>query len=278
MLTIAWISFARYYYVCEIRKNCPHTKEEQLAPRAQSLELLYQDSIILSGYEEFAFAPEQVSPQLSPNNLEFLDTLATFLNEHPDLQLTISRDYRRSEMGISAGFHENLGLARADSIRNLLLVRGVQNDIALNFNALDGEQLDRPLRFTLSNREQTPDEYAKVVFTFYNMTFSDANFEFDSDVFQPGSALISYADSVSQYLVAHPEQQLTIIGHTDAVGTEAYNLDLGLRRAKSAQKYFQELGIQNPIKVDSKGKKEPMAPNDTPANKQKNRRVNFLIE
>ena len=110
------------------------------------------------------------------------------------------------------------------------------------------------------------------------MTFSGDNFAYDDDTFKPGKALMSYADSVNVYLQNHPDKQLTIIGHTDSQGSDAYNLDLGLRRAKSVKAYFEALGIGNVINAESKGETQPVVPNDTKANQEKNRRVNFLID
>ena len=56
-----------------------------------------------------------------------------------------------------------------------------------------------------------------------------------------------------------------------------------MRRAKSAMQYFRELGVTVDIKTESKGEKEPVAPNavkgkDNPEGRQKNRRVNFVIQ
>lgn len=78
---------------------------------------------------------------------------------------------------------------------------------------------------------------------------------------------------------------MTIIGHTDSIGSKEYNLDLGLRRAKNARQYFiDSLGVVAPIEVKSMGKSRPVAPNtlpdgsDNPEGRQKNRRVNFVLE
>ena len=275
LLAAAWISFARYYYVCTIKQLC----EEQTAQQRDStLEVTYQDSVLLSGYEEFAFGNKEINPDLTPNNTALLDSLAALLIANPDWRLTIEGYYRRTESNMSAGFHENLGQARANLIRNLLLERGVQDSISLNFNVTDDELLKQPVKFSVFDSKNTPDEYVKVLFTFYNMTFSDANFAYDDDEFRPGQALVSYADSVKNFLADRPDKIFTIIGHTDAHGSPAYNMDLGMRRAQSAKDYFIDLGISNTINIDSKGESEPMAPNDNEENRQKNRRVNFKID
>ena len=177
------------------------------------------------------------------------------------------------------GFRENLGLARAANIRELLMDRGIaENRVFLDYQLIQGDTLAEPLTFLLFDEEIRPDEYASSQYIFTNMAFSDANFEVDKAEFNPGPQLIDYADSVATYIALFPEKKLTIIGHTDSDGSLEYNEDLGLRRAKSARAYFKnDLGFKPDIKVETKGKTEPVAPNDTPENKQKNRRVNFQI-
>ena len=77
---------------------------------------------------------------------------------------------------------------------------------------------------------------------------------------------------------------MTIIGHTDSIGSDAYNDTLGMRRAENALLYFRDLGIGNTIETETMGKRRPVAPNsttsgnDNPEGRQKNRRVNFVIE
>ncbi|WP_064612272.1 OmpA family protein [Streptobacillus moniliformis] len=51
--------------------------------------------------------------------------------------------------------------------------------------------------------------------------------------------------------------RIDIIGHTDRLGSDSYNLALGLRRAQTVRSYLQELGVTTPITVASKGKRDP---------------------
>ncbi|NRB63390.1 MAG: OmpA family protein [Saprospiraceae bacterium] len=68
-------------------------------------------------------------------------------------------------------------------------------------------------------------------------------------------------------------------GHTDSIATEAFNLRLGLNRAKSTKAYMQSLGVpEGRISVDSEGELQPVAPNRTDEGRQKNRRVDFIIQ
>ena len=180
-------------------------------------------------------------------------------------------------------FQENLGLARAEAIRKYLVIdKGAdEKRISLDHQIVSGDRLIEPIKFTLfptAVDEENPEEYTKVQFTFHDMTYSDANFEVDSDIFDPGPAFKLYADSVVNYLQVHKDIRLSIIGHTDNSGNLGYNDNLGMRRANSARQYFVKNGVTSEVKIYSKGELEPVAPNDTAPNRQKNRRVNFKIE
>ena len=177
-----------------------------------------------------------------------------------------------------AGFYEDLGIARAAAIQDLLMAAGVEESfINLKSELVADSIIREPLRFSFVSN-QGPAEYANASYVFTNMTFSDANFPSDSDEFDPGDAFVAYADSVKTYVELNPEKQIRIIGHTDNVDTDKYNLDLGLRRAKSAREWMLQHGIQCEISVESKGEEEPVATNKTDEGKQANRRVNLVIE
>lgn len=76
---------------------------------------------------------------------------------------------------------------------------------------------------------------------------------------------------------AQPELRVRIEGHTDSVGTEAYNQGLSERRAKAVMEYLVEkLGIaQDRLGTRGYGELSPAYPNDTAQNRAKNRRVEF---
>jgi outer membrane protein OmpA-like peptidoglycan-associated protein len=69
---------------------------------------------------------------------------------------------------------------------------------------------------------------------------------------------------------------VTCVGHTDDTGTEAYNHQLGLRRAQAVTDYMKASGITpERVHAESKGETNPAVPNDSPANRALNRRVVF---
>ena len=74
----------------------------------------------------------------------------------------------------------------------------------------------------------------------------------------------------------HSDLRIKIIGHTDADGSDIYNIDLSARRAKAIQEYFLKCGLESfKLVIDFKGEKMPIDNNQTSEGKQHNRRVDF---
>jgi outer membrane protein OmpA-like peptidoglycan-associated protein len=101
-------------------------------------------------------------------------------------------------------------------------------------------------------------------------------FDFDSDVVRSEAAtnLRNLAASLDKY----PGSDLLIAGHTDSVGTDAYNLGLSQRRAESAASYLVANGVdRSRLRSRGLGETEPVSPNDSDAGRSKNRRVEVAI-
>ena len=101
-------------------------------------------------------------------------------------------------------------------------------------------------------------------------------YDFDSDVVRPEARanLRNLAASLEKY----PGSDLLIVGHTDSVGTDAYNLGLSERRASAAVTYLASQGVDRTrMRSRGLGETEPVAPNDSEAGRSKNRRVEVAI-
>jgi len=285
LILVSWIAIARHAYVCIILQSCDEQEflHKSMAPqneiRPKTLTIRYNDTVILKDYEEFGFSAGEVQPDAHPDNKRLLDDLATYLINNPQRQVKIYGHYRPSEAEVKSGVFENLGLARANAIRQELINRGIEEGrMALDYEQASNEVLGRPISFELSGEEEKSQPYKRVLFTFKDMTFSNANFAIDSEVFRPSAQFLIYADSLQTFLSENRSQSVRIIGHTDDDGNPFYNEVLGRKRASSAKAFLQKMGIKNKIIISSKGELQPVAPNTTEANKQKNRRVNFLLK
>ena len=301
LIFLCWLFFCRWYYVCKIRNQCGQQTEQVEDLREKSLNLVDNGKNILQGYDQFRFDANSFNPALNTNNEEFISKIAEYLKANPEKQMTITGYYLPSEVDSTGQttygnlYVENIGLARAKTIRNLLIKAGIDEErMKLDHTLLaEGTSLGKPLSFNCfggkqvaeiegseKNPDEIPEEYEVTGqdFSFTNMSFSDANFKYDSDIFKPGPAFKSYADSVKTYLVVEEDKALHLIGHTCDLGSGGYNQKLGLRRAKSVQKYFKNLGVKSKITTHSDGEEKPAYKNDSEWARAKNRRVVVQIK
>ncbi|MEO7360657.1 MAG: OmpA family protein [Gemmatimonadaceae bacterium] len=140
--------------------------------------------------------------------------------------------------------------------------------------AVIGHQMDQQAKELQQN---IPDATVERVGEGIQVTFfSGLLFEFDSDRVLGESAknLKTLAKSLDKYRGS----DLLIVGHTDSLGTSAYNQDLSLRRARATAAYLTSQGVLlERLKSDGKGEAEPVADNRTEAGQAKNRRVEVAI-
>ena len=107
-----------------------------------------------------------------------------------------------------------------------------------------------------------------------NFKFQPIYFDHDKSEIKP--EFFSYLNQMSRVLDGIHDLRVEITGHTDAVGTDNYNIGLSERRAKAIREYFKKQGIESEkLEIDFKGKRQPVDTNKTKAGKQRNRRVDF---
>ncbi len=109
------------------------------------------------------------------------------------------------------------------------------------------------------------------------VTFAaDAFFDFNKSVLKPEAK--AKLDDLVGKLKGISLEVIIAVGHTDAVGGDAYNQKLSVRRAESVKAYLVTKGIEpNRIYTEGKGKKQPVADNKTAEGRAKNRRVEIEV-
>jgi len=101
-------------------------------------------------------------------------------------------------------------------------------------------------------------------------------FPFNSDQVLPAGR--GNLDELAQSLQRYPETEVLIVGHTDDVGSDTYNMGLSLRRAESSKNYLVSRGIQpGRIRTSGRGETEPIASNADESGRSQNRRVEVAI-
>jgi outer membrane protein OmpA-like peptidoglycan-associated protein len=106
--------------------------------------------------------------------------------------------------------------------------------------------------------------------------------KFDSGLlFEFGKATLSAEakqniNNLASSLNKYPNTNIMVIGHTDNVGSDPFNMNLSRDRAASVKSYAMVQGV-NPGRLKTEGKGEPIASNDTDAGRAQNRRVEIVI-
>ncbi|XWO13985.1 Peptidoglycan-associated lipoprotein [Candidatus Hepatincola sp. Pdp] len=119
--------------------------------------------------------------------------------------------------------------------------------------------------------KQSKQQANKVVFS------PNIYFAFDKSIIEPSQAAV--LDKQVEKIKKEGIKKITIEGHTDSIGTTAYNIALGERRANATKKYLVQKGVDsNIIKIVSYGKSKPIESNDTSAGRAKNRRTVTLFK
>jgi outer membrane protein OmpA-like peptidoglycan-associated protein len=101
-------------------------------------------------------------------------------------------------------------------------------------------------------------------------------FAFDSD--RLGSTARENLDRFAESLRKYANTKTLIVGHTDAVGSGSYNMDLSERRAAAAARFIASNGVDRArIETTGRGEAEPIASNESDSGRSLNRRIEIAI-
>ena len=102
-------------------------------------------------------------------------------------------------------------------------------------------------------------------------------FEFNSAALTTGSQ--EGVTMLAAFLEAHPDLQVELGGHTDNVGTDAYNLKLSEERAEVVRQALIDKGIaETRLAAKGYGSQKPIYPNDTEEHRAMNRRTEMIVQ
>jgi outer membrane protein OmpA-like peptidoglycan-associated protein len=141
--------------------------------------------------------------------------------------------------------------------------------------AIIGRRMDRQAEELV--RELPPGTRVSRVGEGIAVTFeSGILFPFDSDALRAEARdnLRALAESLRE----NARTDVLIVGHTDATGRDDYNLELSRRRARAAADFLSAQGVaRGRLRTEGRGESEPIAPNESEADRQLNRRVEVAI-
>ncbi len=105
-----------------------------------------------------------------------------------------------------------------------------------------------------------------------------SNILFDFNKYQIKSDAFSELNIIAEVMQKNPSLKIMIQGHTDNIGSKAYNQKLSVERAKAAKQYLVKKGVApNRLMTEGFGFSRPVASNATPQGRALNRRVQFSL-
>lgn len=222
---------------------------------------------------------------ISTNMVEGIGKLKDYLTKNPLKNVEITGFYRSDETNNSA--FPNLGLARANSVKNYFVsqgipskqidTKGVLND---DINPDDKGTLFGPLKFGMLTYKEGDTSVLEAIQKNCDSLKQNPLVLY----FKTGQAHINLTPEQRQKFVAITQcvdklgAKIKVVGHTDNTGNADQNFVLGKNRAEFAKQYLVKNGILGEhINAISKGQNEPIEDNSTEEGRAKNRRTVVTI-
>lgn len=244
----------------------------------------------LSGQDNFIFAVNDfiaVQP-LTKSLSDNLQQIVTYLNSHPFQQLMVTGRYHPNETNRS--IFPNLGIARAYNIKDYLIFLGASEQQI----AIDAQPYPEAVSDSQHNYLGMADFAIKTIKKNTQQAQHTALQQLAAEIqanplvlyFQTGTSDIVLTEqqqsrllTINRYLSYSPDAKILITGHTDSTGNRQKNIQLGRKRAEFAASYLEKIGLHHQqMLIDSKGPDEPIANNNSPEGRSKNRRVVISIK
>lgn len=133
------------------------------------------------------------------------------------------------------------------------------------------KNLAQEIKLGQARVEKLPNDIVRVTMT------NQTAFETNSAQIKP--AFNSTMDKLAEVVVRYNKTSLTVVGHTDDVGSDAYNQKLSEQRALSVARYLEGKRVNSlRLATSGKGETQPAMSNTTESGRQANRRVEIYVE
>ncbi|NJB71283.1 outer membrane protein OmpA-like peptidoglycan-associated protein [Saonia flava] len=276
-----------YFYIC-MCSECGTSPVEEIAPvveevipEATSNPFAFNDgdySYNVNDNFNFDASSSTILTPISTNIEDGIESLKSFFTENANKVINITGFYKDDETNGSA--FPNLGLARANSVKNYLVSKGLSSSQMNIF----GEEMDNmvpknntylgPITYSLDNKSEDAENQLQAL---YDKIKANPLVLY----FETGEASINLTPEqrqkvadISRYLDKVEGSSAKVVGHTDNTGSRTTNINLGQGRADFAKAYLSQNGISEAkIVTSSEGPDSPVASNSTEEGRSKNRRT-----
>ena len=285
LLTILWFAGALWWYSsspcssCNTGSTIISNTTSTAPPVANNLAgFSVSDSTWnASADDNLRFGKSGSVPFISEKVSKALTEVASYSKANLQKSITVTGHYAAAEINNSS--FENLGLARADTIKKWLVANGVpalniitkaETDASPNFNPADTLIGGISMAFN----SIAPAAVSEDLFKPYTVYFATGQ-----NSLNVSGELQTYLQQANAYLQTHTDKKLVVTGHTDNVGNAEKNLALSAQRAAFVKTQLEQQGIAaEKINSQGKGMTEPVEDNSTAEGRAKNRRVTIQLQ
>ena len=280
LLTLLWFAAGAWWYSSSSCSTCNTAAaiEPVVDKPAVSVALpalMAQDSNwMVQNADNLRFGKSTDVPVLSTSVTATIDSIAQYI--HGSKIITVTGHYSSSEKNSTV--FENLGLARADAMKKILIAKGVAEKNIVTTAVLTNDLYFTPadtliggISFGFASAIQKP----------VNLLFEPRTVYFNTgkNTFNVTQELAGYLEAAKKYLQANADKKLMITGYTDNVGDPDKNIQLSAARAAFVKTALAQKGIaETQIQTAGKGMADPIADNTTADGKAKNRRVTITLQ
>ena len=287
LLGIIITILAGIYFYLNYCSGCSAKIEEipavvaPMAPEPTSYPFAFRDGKyaykVNDNYNFNVSSPDIIMP-VSAKIGRGIEGLKTFLGEYPDKSFNITGYYKNDETNNTA--FPNLGLARANAVKNHLVLQGIPSSQINTAGQLmesmvpDGNMYIGPVAYSFEGESATAKDDLKELYDQIKADPLILYFETSEASIDPTPEQRQRFADISRYLDKDASAICVITGYTDNTSSRTTNMALGQRRADFAKEYLVKNGISGTrIKTGSKGPDDPVASNATEEGRAKNRRT-----
>jgi len=307
LLLLSWYAFSGYWYNCKIKDRCSETVAEVEPVKAEAKKttkpLVKKETFTenptplnVTGYsfktgqpkDNIYFSTDSATmakPIIGNAITPYLKEITDHLVKNPKNKLQITGYYSNQEAVAFKG--KNLGLERADNVKNYLINAGLSkdqietkslqnNNLKIYNNNVTGA-INLSLKANENPKIAATKPPAKVTKAIEQET-KTVYFKYNSSEIILTKELKEYVERLKLYLKQNAGKKVVVTGHTDSFGKREQNIKLGLGRANFVKQFLIKNGItQKQINADSKGPDKPIASNKSPEGRKQNRRVEITF-
>jgi len=279
-------------------KNCKQKKDDQKNvvkenPKVKEATLnpfkLQDGSFALNAENNFNFkgSDYHLIKPISDDLKNAEAKLKAYLNDNPSKRINVTGYYTSGEKNNSA--YPNLGLARANSVKNYMVSQGIPSKVIDTYGQLNDNLTPNannvyfgPVDYKMRTLAADDTSEADMLKALHDKIIANPlvlNFKTGQTSIVLTAEQRQKVADISKYLDKVDNAKCLVVGHTDNVGDAAKNMEYGQKRADFAKKYLVDNEIPtSKITAISKGETEPIADNNTEEGKAKNRRTVITLK